>query len=71
MHILPFIKEVFQMKSNVEKRTTITNTPAGTDQTELVRPDFFGDPEDGVVTNPKPMPTEFSFKNSKYNTKDK
>lgn len=57
------------MKSNVEKRTTITNTPAGTDQTELVRHDFFGNPEDGVVTNSKPMPTEATFKNSIYNKK--
>ncbi len=59
------------MKSNVGKRTTITDTPAGTDQTEMVRHDFYGDPEDGVVTNSKPMPTEATFKNSKYNKKDK
>ena len=57
------------MKSNVEKRTTITNTPAGTDQTELVRHDFFGNPKDGVITNSKPMPTEATFKNSIYNKK--
>lgn len=59
------------MKSNVEKRTTITNTPAGTDQTEMVRHDFFGNPEDGVVTNSKPMAIEATFKNSKFNKKDK
>lgn len=59
------------MKSNVEKRTSITNTPDGTDQTELVRHDFFGDAKDGVVTNPKPMPTETTFKNSIYNQKDR
>lgn len=59
------------MKRNVAKRTTITDTPAGTDQTEMVRHDFFGNPEDGVVTNSKPMPTEFTFKNSKYNNKEK
>ena len=57
------------MKKNVEKRTSITNTPDGTDQTELVRHDFFGDPKDGVVTNPKPMPTEATFKDSIYNEK--
>lgn len=55
------------MKKNVEKRTSITNTPDGTDQTEMVRHDFFGNPEDGVVTNSKPMPTEATFKNSIYN----
>ncbi len=59
------------MKSNVGKRTTITDTPAGTDQTELIRQDFYGNPEDGVVTNSKPMPTEASFKNSIYNKRDK
>ena len=58
------------MKKNVGKRTTITNTPAGTDQTEMVRQDFYGDPSDGVVTNPKPLPTEATFKNSIYNKKD-
>lgn len=59
------------MKSNVGKRTTITDTPAGTDQTELIRQDFYGNPEDGVITNSKPMPTEASFKNSIYNKRDK
>ena len=57
----------FNIKKNVEKRTSITNTPDGTDQTELVRHDFFGNPENGVVTNSKPMPTEATFKNSIYN----
>lgn len=59
------------MKSNVGKRTTITNTPAGTDQTEMVRQDFYGNPDDGVVVNPKPIPLEATFKDSKYNTTDK
>lgn len=59
------------MKSNVEKRTTITDTPAGTDQTEMIRQDFYGNPDDGVVTDSKPMPTEVNFKNSIHNKKDK
>ena len=58
------------MKKNVAKQKNVTNTPAGTDQTEMVRHDFFGDLEDGVVTNSKPMPTEYGFKNSIYNKKD-
>ena len=58
------------MKKNVAKRTTITNTPAGTDQTEMIRQDFYGDPDDGVVTNSKPMPTEATFRDSIYNKKD-
>ena len=56
----------FLMKKNVEKRTSTTNTPDGTDQTEMVRHNFFGNPEDGVVTDPKPMPIEAIFKESKY-----
>lgn len=57
--------EIF-VKKNIEKRTSVTNTPDGTDQTEMVRHDFFGNPEDGVVTDPKPMPIEATFKESKY-----
>lgn len=63
------LKEVSLMKKNVEKRTSVTDTPDGTDQTELVRNNFFGNPEDGVVTDSKPIPMESTLKNSKFHKK--
>lgn len=44
------------MKKNTEYRTTIHNVPAGTDQAEMQKQNFYG--KGKITTNPKPFPME-------------